>query len=266
MSKHLIDDPPVRKVRKPRSTCGTAKVLRRKRKREHSGSSTSNHNHKSMSNKYKSSNDSTGTDDDAAANAHARAHAHANGDDNDDKKNNCTEEMESADTICSSAASASASASAEEATRQSREPEKDSSTEIEKAEITQQQPARSSTCVLRANFVVVGINAVARGLERGTIRAVITCSDVRPPGLVKHLLQLSGQAGVPHCQLQGVQRVLSHMFRIKRVNAVGLLASARGQNIDVDELCSLVEAHSVHNPPTTSRHGTPKSPSGFQRR
>jgi hypothetical protein len=52
---------------------------------------------------------------------------------------------------------------------------------------------------------------------------------------------MSARARVPHCQLHGVQRVLMHTFRMKRVNAIGLLASAAGRNIDVDELCSLVE-------------------------
>ena len=107
-------------------------------------------------------------------------------------------------------------------------------------------PRRSSTCVLRDEFVVVGINAVARGLEQRTLRAVITCSDTRPHGLVHHLFDLSRAASVPHCQLQGVQRVLAHIFRMKRVNAIGLRQQSAGINIDVDELCSLIEAHSVH--------------------
>ena len=105
---------------------------------------------------------------------------------------------------------------------------------------------KSSTCVLRPEFVVVGINQVARGLERGQIRAVVTCKDVRPAGLMQHLFELTRDHGIPHCQLRGVQRVLGHLFRVKRFNALGILSASGGRNIDVDELCGMIEAFSVH--------------------
>ncbi len=103
-------------------------------------------------------------------------------------------------------------------------------------------------------FVVVGINAVARALDRGQLSAVLTCGDVRPTALLAPLRDLSaraGVAGVPHCELLGVQRVLAHVFQMPRVNAIGIRAdhssSVSGtSSIDVDDLCGMVAANSVH--------------------
>jgi ribosomal protein L7Ae-like RNA K-turn-binding protein len=106
-----------------------------------------------------------------------------------------------------------------------------------------------SPLLLRKDVAIVGINAVARALEKGRLSAVLTCCDVKPRGLMKHIASMTRQFEVPHCELQGVQRVLAHMFNIKRAVAVGILA--QGNDIDVAEIVQTVALNSMHhsNPP-----------------
>ena len=95
--------------------------------------------------------------------------------------------------------------------------------------------------VLRRDVAIVGVNAVLRGIEKGTVCAVLTSGNTRQQQqLVVHVTKLCAERNVPHCHLGKLHRVLTQLFGIKRVSAVGILTAAAERDIDVDEIGRIV--------------------------
>lgn len=69
--------------------------------------------------------------------------------------------------------------------------------------------------------VVIGLNAVTRGLERDRLRAVVVCLSAKPAMMTQHLLMLVATRNCPAVALPDMSKTLSPLLGVTSALALG---------------------------------------------
>jgi ribosomal protein L7Ae-like RNA K-turn-binding protein len=85
----------------------------------------------------------------------------------------------------------------------------------------------------RADHLIIGINSVGRALIRGEIAILLFASNVDPPDLVTHLLQIAAQANVPVIATGIDARDLGKGIGFRSATVIGILSAAGEEVVDV---------------------------------
>lgn len=73
--------------------------------------------------------------------------------------------------------------------------------------------------------VVVGLNAVARSLERDRLRACLVCLSVKPAALNHHILMLAAITNCPTIALPNLSKTVAPLLGLNSILALGFKVS-----------------------------------------
>jgi len=74
----------------------------------------------------------------------------------------------------------------------------------------------------KRSFLIIGVNAVLRNMEKGVVKVGLLCSTVQPTLLHQHFLTLAGTKGVPFGIIPELNTVLCPLLGVKSALAIGI--------------------------------------------
>ncbi|XP_033119786.1 ribonuclease P protein subunit p38-like [Anneissia japonica] len=87
--------------------------------------------------------------------------------------------------------------------------------------------------------ILIGINEVTRGLERGLLRCVVVCRSTKPSHMTNHLLTLSATRETPALCLFRLSEIISPLLNLNTVMAIGFKKTS-GEISVFEELVELI--------------------------
>jgi len=74
----------------------------------------------------------------------------------------------------------------------------------------------------KRSFLIVGVNAVLRNMEKGVVKFGLLCSSTQPILLHQHFLTMAGNKGVPFGIIPELNAVLCPLLGVKSALAIGI--------------------------------------------
>jgi ribosomal protein L7Ae-like RNA K-turn-binding protein len=81
--------------------------------------------------------------------------------------------------------------------------------------------------------LALGINCVARRLAQGQVKLLLFASDINPPDLIQHLLQMAVHSKIPVVATGIDTKSLGSGVGVRSVAVLAVLAAARDDLVDV---------------------------------
>jgi len=74
----------------------------------------------------------------------------------------------------------------------------------------------------KRSFLIIGVNAVLRNMERGVVKVGLLCSSTQPTLLHQHFLTMAGNKGVPFGIIPDLNTILCPLLGVKSALAIGI--------------------------------------------